>query len=83
MKIILRKRTFAAIHTKYRNGPKGPHKIIYLTEFFITYTGYRLAFNYLKAKRLVDAIDVCHKVHINLISFCIDVSLTSTVISIV
>ncbi|XP_020612885.1 tetratricopeptide repeat protein 21B-like [Orbicella faveolata] len=24
--------------------------------------GYRLAFNYLKAKRLVDAIDVCHKV---------------------
>jgi len=26
------------------------------------YLGYRLAFNYLKAKRLVDAIDVCHKV---------------------
>ena len=26
------------------------------------YPGYRLAFNYLKAKRLVDAIDVCHKV---------------------
>jgi len=24
--------------------------------------GYRLAFNYLKAKRYVDAIDVCHKV---------------------
>lgn len=24
--------------------------------------GYRLAFNYLKAKRVVDAIDVCHKV---------------------
>lgn len=31
---------------------------IYL--FFIT--GYKLAFNYLKAKRFVDAIDVCHKV---------------------
>ena len=26
------------------------------------FLGYRLAFNYLKAKRLVDAIDVCHKV---------------------
>lgn len=25
-------------------------------------TGYKLAFNYLKAKRYVDAIDVCHKV---------------------
>lgn len=24
--------------------------------------GYRLAFNYLRAKRHVDAIDVCHKV---------------------
>nr|XP_021326718.1 tetratricopeptide repeat protein 21B-like [Danio rerio] len=24
--------------------------------------GYKLAFNYLKAKRHVDAIDVCHKV---------------------
>lgn len=33
------------------------------------YTGFRLAFNYLKAKRLVDAIDVCHKVQINLIYF--------------
>ena len=27
-----------------------------------THTGYKLAFNYLKAKRYVDAIDVCHKV---------------------
>lgn len=24
--------------------------------------GYKLAFNYLKAKKLVEAIDVCHKV---------------------
>ena len=24
--------------------------------------GYKLAFNYLKAKRFVEAIDVCHKV---------------------
>ena len=24
--------------------------------------GYKLAFNYLKAKRFVDAVDVCHKV---------------------
>ena len=24
--------------------------------------GYKLGFNYLKAKRFVDAIDVCHKV---------------------
>ena len=37
----------------------------HLTGFcLITFTGYRLAFNYLKAKRLVDAIDVCHKVFI-------------------
>jgi hypothetical protein len=27
--------------------------------------GYKLAFNYLKAKRFVDAIDVCHKVRKN------------------
>ena len=25
-------------------------------------TGYKLAFNYLKAQRFVEAIDVCHKV---------------------
>lgn len=30
--------------------------------FFILFSGYKLAFNYLKAKRHVDAIDVCHKV---------------------
>ena len=29
---------------------------------FIFLTGYKLGFNYLKAKRFVDAIDVCHKV---------------------
>ena len=28
----------------------------------IYFPGYKLAFNYLKAKRYVDAIDVCHKV---------------------
>ena len=28
----------------------------------LPYIGYKLAFNYLKAKRHVDAIDVCHKV---------------------
>lgn len=26
------------------------------------YTGYKLAFNYMKARRFVDAIDVCHSV---------------------
>ena len=25
-------------------------------------TGYKLAFNYMKAKRFVDAIDICHHV---------------------
>lgn len=30
--------------------------------FFFSFSGYKLAFNYLKAKRHVDAIDVCHKV---------------------
>lgn len=30
--------------------------------FFSSFSGYKLAFNYLKAKRHVDAIDVCHKV---------------------
>lgn len=29
---------------------------------FVFNSGYKLAFNYLKAKRHVDAIDVCHKV---------------------
>ena len=29
---------------------------------FYFHAGYKLAFNYLKAKRFVDAIDVCHKV---------------------
>lgn len=29
---------------------------------FIIGLGYKLAFNYLKAKRYVDAISVCHKV---------------------
>lgn len=32
----------------------------HLTSDFVS--GYKLAFNYLKAKRHVDAIDVCHKV---------------------
>lgn len=42
---------------------KGIKRIIFLTYtvcFFMS--GYKLAFNYLKAKRHVDAIDVCHKV---------------------
>lgn len=30
--------------------------------FFINISGYKLAFNYLKAKKYIDAIDVCHKV---------------------
>ena len=31
--------------------------------YYISYViGYRLGFNYLKARRFVDAIDVCHKV---------------------
>lgn len=27
-------------------------------------SGYKLAFNYLKAKKYIDAIDVCHKVSV-------------------
>ena len=34
-------------------------------------SGYKLAFNYLKAKRHVDAIDVCHKVNINNSSYSV------------
>jgi tetratricopeptide repeat protein 21B len=32
-----------------------------------SYTGYKLGFNYLKARRYVDAVDICH--HVSLISF--------------
>lgn len=42
----------------------------FVMEVFIS--GYKLAFNYLKAKRHVDAIDVCHKVRgIVMLSFVI------------
>lgn len=33
-----------------------------LLNMLVYVIGYKLAFNYLKAKRHVDAIDVCHKV---------------------
>lgn len=37
--------------------------ILWIKMFLIfSFIGYRLGFNYLKAKRFVDAIDVCHKV---------------------
>lgn len=32
--------------------------------FVIIISGYKLAFNYLKAKNYIDAIDVCHKVSV-------------------
>lgn len=32
--------------------------------FSIIISGYKLAFNYLKAKKYIDAIDVCHKVSV-------------------
>lgn len=32
--------------------------------FVIIISGYKLAFNYLKAKKYIDAIDVCHKVSV-------------------
>ena len=38
---------------------------------FIFLTGYKLGFNYLKAKRFVDAIDVCHKVCSFFLNYCI------------
>lgn len=31
---------------------------------FVIISGYKLAFNYLKAKKYIDAIDVCHKVSV-------------------
>ena len=46
-----------------------PVENVFLRKGFFSYTGYRLAFNYLKAKRLVDAIDVCHKVDLNFCMF--------------
>lgn len=33
--------------------------------FVIIISGYKLAFNYLKAKNYIDAIDVCHKVSVD------------------
>lgn len=43
------------------NLPK--HKFIIASQWKIGFAlGYKLAFNYLKAKRFVDAIDVCQKV---------------------
>lgn len=33
-----------------------------LRHIFFLFSGYKLAFNYMKAKRYVDAIDVCHTV---------------------
>ena len=38
------------------------HVVHTCTCAFIHCSGYKLAFNYLKAKRFVDAVDVCHKV---------------------
>lgn len=35
---------------------------IEIVTFLCTLTGYKLAFNYLKGKRYVDAITICHKV---------------------
>lgn len=32
--------------------------------YFVIISGYKLAFNYLKAKNYIDAIDVCHKVSV-------------------
>ena len=43
-----------------------------IIDALFSFSGYRLGFNYLKAKRFVDAIDVCHKVRfIRQISFLI------------
>lgn len=33
--------------------------------YFVIISGYKLAFNYLKAKNYIDAIDVCHKVSVD------------------
>lgn len=34
--------------------------------WFFVFTGYKLAFNYLKAKKYVDAIDICHQVTLHI-----------------
>lgn len=34
------------------------------TNVLFVISGYKLAFNYLKAKKYIDAIDVCHKVSV-------------------
>ena len=41
--------------------------------FFLVDKGFKLAFNYLKAKRFVDAIDVCHKVKVKMAGALVDV----------
>lgn len=47
--------------------PKITHRLLFsktciTNASFFNVSGYKLAFNYLKAKKYIDAIDVCHKV---------------------
>lgn len=46
----------------YLYGQKGLRGLYFKHVMSVFISGYKLAFNYLKAKRHVDAIDVCHKV---------------------
>lgn len=43
---------------------------IEIVTFLCTLTGYKLAFNYLKGKRYVDAITICHKVEFVFNTLC-------------
>lgn len=42
--------------------------LIYAEPISLLIPGFKLAFNYLKAKRFVDAIDICHHVSISFAS---------------
>ena len=46
----------------YKDAAMNYEKAWQFSNFSNPTIGFKLAFNYLKAKRYVDAIDVCHKV---------------------
>lgn len=50
-----------ATHTRTHTASHFP-TLLFTLLLRLPQVGYKLAFNYLKAKRFVDAVDVCHKV---------------------
>ena len=49
-------------HSHCRSPAVGEYVSVVIATFSHTPTGYRLAFNYLKARKYVEAVEVCHKV---------------------